>query len=89
MISFDHPSLLRVKERIPGVRTELITHARHVDPAGLAKRAGAASVAIEWDMFHPDDARALHDAGIAVRVTVPRPERIAARRHTVSTTSRA
>ena len=41
---------------------------------------GAASVAIEWDMFHPDDARALHDAGIAVRTTFPRPERIAARR---------
>lgn len=80
VISFDHPSLLCAQERIPGVRTELITHARHVDPVGLARRAGAASVAIEWDMFHPDDARALHDAGIAVRVTVPRPERIAVRR---------
>ena len=30
-------------------------------------------------MFHPDDARALHDAGVAVRVTIPRPERIAFR----------
>ena len=80
VISFDHPSLLRVAEHIPGIRTELITHARHVDPAGLAIRAGAASVAIELDMFHPDDARALHDAGVAVRVTVPRPERAAIRR---------
>lgn len=79
VISFDHPSLLRVKERIPGVRTELITHARHVDPVGIVRKAEAASVAIEWDMFHPSDAKALHAAGIAVRVTVPKPERVARR----------
>ena len=36
---------------------------------------------IEWDMFHPDDARALHAAGIAVRVTMPRPEALERRRH--------
>ncbi len=80
VISFDHVSLVAVRERIPGARTELITHARHVDPAGLARRAGAVSVAIEADMFHADDARALHAAGVAVRVTLPRPEKIAARR---------
>lgn len=79
VISFDHVSLVTVRQRIPGVRTELITHARHVDPAGLGRRAGAASLAIEADMFHADDAQALHAAGIAVRVTLPRPERIAAR----------
>jgi glycerophosphoryl diester phosphodiesterase len=80
VISFDHPSLVRLRERLPNLRTELITHARHVDPAGIARRAGAASVAIEWDMFHPDDAVALHHAGIATRVTIPRPEKIALRR---------
>ena len=36
-------------------------------------------MAIEADMFHPDDARALHKAGVAVRVTLPRPEKIAMR----------
>jgi glycerophosphoryl diester phosphodiesterase len=80
VISFDHPSLVMARERIPGLRTELITHARHVDPVSIACRAGAASVAIEWDMFHPDDAVALHEAGIATRVTIPRPDRIAMRR---------
>ncbi|MBL8702658.1 MAG: glycerophosphodiester phosphodiesterase [Alphaproteobacteria bacterium] len=80
VISFDHPSLLRAQARIPGLRTEIITHARHADPVALARRAGATSVAIEADMFHPDDAAALHAAGIATRVTVPRPERIALRR---------
>lgn len=80
VISFDHPSLLRARAAIPGLRTELITHARHVDVATIARRAEAASVAIEWDMYHPEDARALHAAGIAVRVTVPRPEIVARRR---------
>lgn len=80
VISFDHPSLLRVQECLPGTRTELITHARHVDIAGIARRAAAASVSIEWDMFHPDDARSLHGIGVAVRVTIPRPDRLAWRR---------
>lgn len=79
VISFDHPSLQRAQTRIAGLRTEIITHARHVDPAAVARNAGAASIAIESDMFHPDDARALHAAGIAVRVTIPRPDRIALR----------
>ena len=80
VISFDHVSLVRLREAFPKIRTELITHARHVDVAGLATRAGAASVSIEWNMFHPDDARALHAAGIGVRVSMPRPERLALRR---------
>lgn len=80
VISFDHRSMVEVRARIPGARTELITHARHVDPVAIARAAGAASVAIEADMFHADDARALHAEGVAVRVTLPRPERIAARR---------
>jgi glycerophosphoryl diester phosphodiesterase len=76
LISFDHPSLVRARARIPGLRTELITHARHVDPVAMARRAGAASVAIEWEMFHPEDAEALHRAGVAVRVTIPSPAKL-------------
>ncbi len=77
LISFDHPQLVKAKQRIPGLRTEGITHARHCDPAALARRAQLDSVAIEARSFHPDDARALHDAGIATRCTVPRPAKIA------------
>ena len=79
IISFDHVSLLRLHERFPALRTEIITHARHVEPAELARKAGAASVAVEWDMFHPDDAAALHAIGIGIRVTLPRPEVLARR----------
>lgn len=80
VISFDHPSLLRVQRRLPGARTELITHARHVDIAEVARRASATSVSIEWDMFHPEDAEALHAIGVAVRVTIPRPDKLAWRK---------
>jgi glycerophosphoryl diester phosphodiesterase len=77
VISFDHPSLVSARARISGLRTELITHARHVDPVAMAHRVGAASVAFEWDMYHPDDADALHGAGVAVRVTIPSPAKLA------------
>ena len=63
VISFDHVSLVRLKNRLPAIRTELITHARHADPVAMAERAGAASVAIEWNMFDADDAIALACGG--------------------------
>lgn len=80
VISFDHVSLAQLRDRLPAIRTELITHARHVDPLEMARRAGASSVSIEWDMFDARDAVALHSANIAVRVTLPRPDRLALRR---------
>lgn len=80
VISFDHPSLLRARERIPGLRIEPITHARHLDIAAIARSLGASSVSIEWNRIHPDDARALHAVGIAVRVAIPRPAVLAERK---------
>jgi glycerophosphoryl diester phosphodiesterase len=80
VISFDHVSLVEMRARFPRIRTEVITHARHADPVAVARSAGATSVSIEWNMFHPDEARALHDSGIAVRVSIPRPDRFALRR---------
>lgn len=80
VISFDHPSLLRARERIEGLRTEIITHARHVDIVAVARRAEAASVSIEWDVLSAEDALALHEAGIALRVTIPRPAILAERK---------
>jgi glycerophosphoryl diester phosphodiesterase len=76
IISFDHPVLVRVKKRIPNIRTEGITHARHVNPVRLAKDAKLDSLSIEVDMFHPDDARALHDAGVALRCHLPPPDEL-------------
>ena len=73
-ISFDHTVLKALKERVPAVRTEGILHARHVDVVGLAKAAGLDSVSIEHRMFHPDDAAAVHRAGIAIRLHFQRPK---------------
>jgi glycerophosphoryl diester phosphodiesterase len=80
IISFDHPSLLEVKRRIPGARTEIITHARHVDMVAVARAAKADSVSIELDMFHAGDAERLHAAGIAIRCHLPPPAVLLERR---------
>lgn len=82
LISFDHPSLLWARTRIAGLRTEIITHARHVDLAALARAAGADSVSVELEMFDAAAASALHAAGIAVRCSLPRPDWWAMRRGT-------
>jgi glycerophosphoryl diester phosphodiesterase len=77
VISFDHVVLKRAVERHPGLRTEAITHARHADIVAVLKACRASSASIELEMFHPDDGKALHDAGLSNRVHVPRPEHLA------------
>ena len=44
----------------------------------MLRASGAGSVSIEFDMFHPDDAKALHHAGFANRVSLPGPDVFAA-----------
>lgn len=78
LISFDHVDLLRAKQRFPQLRTEGITHARHADPVGVARVARLDSLSIELARFHPDDARALHGAGVAIRCHLPPPAKIEA-----------
>ncbi|ASY66603.1 Glycerophosphoryl diester phosphodiesterase (plasmid) [Sinorhizobium sojae CCBAU 05684] len=74
VIGFDHVLLKRAAERHPDLKTEAITHARHADLIGVLRACSANSVSIELDMFHPDDARALHEAGFGNRVHIPRPD---------------
>jgi len=76
VISFDHMVLKGLVERHKGMKTEAITHARHADIVAVLKSCGASSVSIEFDMFRPEDGRALHEAGLANRVHVPRPEQL-------------
>jgi glycerophosphoryl diester phosphodiesterase len=80
IIGFDHVVLKRAVERHPGIVTQAIIHARHVDTLGVLRACGAGSVSIELDMFHPLDAKAAHDAGFSNRVNLPRPERLPAYR---------
>jgi glycerophosphoryl diester phosphodiesterase len=78
LLSFDHVDLLRAKDRLPGIRTEGITHARHADPIGVARAARLDSLSIELERFHPDDASALHAKGVAIRCHLPPPSDLAA-----------
>lgn len=73
IIGFDHVVLKSAVERHPGIVTQAITHARHADIVGVLRACRARSVSIELDMFHPDDAKALHDAGYSNRVSLPGP----------------
>jgi glycerophosphoryl diester phosphodiesterase len=73
-ISFDHVVLRQLKKRLAGIRTEGILHARHADIVSVARAADLDAVSIEHMMFRPEDGEALHDAGIAVRFHLQRPE---------------
>jgi glycerophosphoryl diester phosphodiesterase len=73
LISFDHAFLKSAKDRLAGIRTEGIVHARHADIAEVARTAGLDSVSIEHAMFRPEDGEALHAAGVAVRFHLQRP----------------
>jgi glycerophosphoryl diester phosphodiesterase len=77
VISFDHVTLKRAVERHPNLRTEAITHARHADIVGVLKACSAKSVSIELNMFSPEDAKALHEAGFSNRLSMPRPDVLA------------
>jgi glycerophosphoryl diester phosphodiesterase len=75
-ISFDHRVLYNLKQDLPKARTETITHERFVDPVAVMQAAHVDSVSIELEMFNPEDAQAIHDAGIAIRLHLPRPKEL-------------
>ncbi|MEO1016619.1 MAG: glycerophosphodiester phosphodiesterase family protein [Pseudomonadota bacterium] len=80
ILSFDHVDLLYVRDYIPGIRTEGITHARHADFVAVARRARLDSLSIEFQRYYLDDARAIHEAGIAIRCHLPVPAKLIAAR---------
>lgn len=77
IISFDHKELAAIRRRDDRLRTQAILHARHADIAHVLNSCGAESASIELQMFDPEDARAMHAAGLCNRVHLPRPDRLA------------
>jgi len=75
--SFDHIDLLRVKEIEPRLQTEAILHHRPVDVVASMRAGRIDGVSLELNRFHRVDAEALQEAGIAVRLSLPLPEKIA------------
>lgn len=78
IISFDHAHLRDLKRNLPGLKTGGICHARYGDPVGVARAADLDELCIDLSAFHPDDAHALHAAGIAIRCHAYRPATMAA-----------
>ncbi len=75
--SFDHLDLRRVKEVEPQLQTEAILHHRPVDIVASMQAGGIDGVSLELNRFHRADAEALQEAGIAVRLSLPLPEKLA------------
>jgi glycerophosphoryl diester phosphodiesterase len=69
--SFEQTALPRARAAMPDVATELITTGQLVDPVATARTAGADMLSFDLKRFHPEDARALHGSGIAVRLSLP------------------
>lgn len=74
--SFDFVQLREIKKAIPEVPTVGLSHSRLIDPASLAREANVDAINIEIQHFPSGEAQQLHEAGFAVFLHVPRPDRL-------------
>lgn len=75
--SFDFVQLQQLKRIIPEVPTVGLSHSRLIDPAAVAREACVDAINLEIYHFPSGESQQLHDAGFAVFLHVPRPERLA------------
>lgn len=66
VISFDHPSVRRVKELDAAIATGILYVARPVDAVTLAHAAGASVLLPHWAFVTAQEVEAAHGAGLAV-----------------------
>ena len=74
--SFDFVQLRQLKNAIPDVPTVGLSHSRLIDPAAIARDACVDAINLEIEHFPSGEAIQLHEAGFAVFLHVPRPERL-------------
>ena len=74
--SFDFVQLRALKKAIPDVPTVGLSHSRLIDPAAIAREANVDAINLEIQHFPSGEAHQLQDAGFAVFLHVPRPERL-------------
>ncbi|WP_353806806.1 glycerophosphodiester phosphodiesterase family protein [Mesorhizobium sp.] len=74
--SFDFVQLRAIKQAIPDVPTVGLSHSRLIDPAALAREANVDAINLEIQHFPSGESFQLHDAGFAVFLHVPRPDRL-------------
>ncbi len=66
VLSFDHPALIAMKERLPGIRTCITYDGRLADTVGAARAARADAVWPSCAFLVQDGIDELHRAGLAV-----------------------
>lgn len=66
IISFDHPTIKRVRDLNADVATGLIYVGRLLDPVALARQAGASALCPHWTSIQAMDVRLAHQAGVSI-----------------------
>lgn len=74
VISFHHPSVLRVKALEPALATGILYAARLVDTVGAARAAGADSVRPQWSYWARNLVDEVHAAGLLASTWVANDE---------------
>lgn len=77
LISFDHRWLGDLKASMPDVLTAGIVHERYGDPLVVARSAALDQLSIDLNVWDPDQAEALRDAGLSLRCHAYAPAKIA------------
>jgi glycerophosphoryl diester phosphodiesterase len=66
VISFDHPTVARVKALAPEIATGTLYNCRPIDPVAVAKAAGAQAILPFWPYCDPKTVERAHAAGLSV-----------------------
>lgn len=66
VISFDHPTVARVKALAPEIATGTLWSCRPIDPVAVAKAAGADAIMPHWSHCDAETVERAHAAGLSV-----------------------
>jgi glycerophosphoryl diester phosphodiesterase len=66
VISFDHPTVARVRALAPEIATGTLWSCRPIDPVGVASAAGANAILPFWAYCDADTVEKAHAAGLSV-----------------------
>ena len=66
VISFDHPTVARVKSLAPEIAAGALWNCRPVDPVAVARAAGADAIMPQWPYCDAETVERAHAAGLSV-----------------------
>lgn len=66
VISFDHPTVARVKALAPEIATGTLWSCRPIDPVGVARAAGADAIMPHWTFCDAETVDRAHASGLSV-----------------------